>query len=98
MPADPIRQRKARVTQGPNSNLTETTLYMIAKILKVNWKTTAGGLGSIGAALTAIAETLADGLQVGDIQPLSIAAGLLIGGLGLLFARDGDKSTEDQKR
>lgn len=58
-----------------------------------NWKTSGAGLAAIllavGAALTAITDT--DPLTQPD-WTATLAA--LIAGIGLLFARDGDKSSE----
>lgn len=73
------------------------------KTILINWKTTVGGvaalclsIGQMGAALKAAAEgdyqtaveTGAQGWQ---------AIGTAIVGIALMFARDGDKSTEESR-
>lgn len=59
-----------------------------------NWKTTGAGIAAIlvaaGAALTA----LTDNDPTTNIDLASLLAAVLAG-VGLLFARDGDKSSED---
>ncbi len=58
-----------------------------------NWKTSGAGIAAIlvaaGAALTA----LTDGDPATTIDIASLAAAI-IAGVGLIFARDGDKSSE----
>jgi hypothetical protein len=54
-----------------------------------SWKTTAAGVGAI---LTAIGTLLASGKL--DGQAIATAVAAILGGLGLLFARDNDKTSE----
>ncbi len=58
-----------------------------------NWKTSGAGIAAIlvaaGSALTA----LTDGDPATQVDFASLAAAI-IAGIGLLFARDGDKSSE----
>lgn len=63
--------------------------------LFVNWKTTMSGILSIIGGISAIWFGLkAEG---GLSQEVLISgAGLILTGIGLIFARDADKSTEDQ--
>ena len=81
--------------------------WLVAKQLKpvlVNWKTTLLGLivllphlhdilNNFGGILQVLVG-VADG-QTLDVDNLKTLAAMLGAGLGLLFARDGDKSSED---
>ena len=66
---------------------------MIDQFLKGSWKTTGAGVGAIlialGSALTALTDN--DPATVVDWGSLSAA---LVAGLGLLCARDNDKSSK----
>lgn len=61
----------------------------------INNKTTIGGIGSILSGLALIANTLADGWQSGDFDAVSGGVGLVSVGLSALFARDADKTSQD---
>lgn len=98
MPADPIRHSRRHRDHGTTQPIEPLILIMIAKFFKINWKTTAAGLGAIGAAVTGMAQVLSDGLQMSDVQPLTLAVGMLCGGIAAIFARDADKSTEDTEK
>ena len=60
--------------------------------LLVSWKTTAAGVGSIASA---IALLLSDITAI-DGEVLSQVVGLIVVGVGLLTARDADKSSRQQ--
>lgn len=63
-----------------------------------NWKTSLGGVSAILAAVSAIASILADGYQPGDFDQIAISIGAIGAGFSMLFARDSDKSSEDQPK
>lgn len=62
--------------------------------IKVNWKTTLGGIGviltAVGVALNAAFD--GDPTTVVQVEPLVVE---VMVGLALIFARDGDKSSQD---
>lgn len=65
------------------------------KTILTNWKTTITGIGMIAGGIAAIARTLSDGWGDGDMNLITTAIGAVGGGFGLIFARDGDKSSQD---
>jgi hypothetical protein len=56
-----------------------------------SWKTSAAGIGAILSALGLLAKALSDG----DMAQVGVAITGIITGIGLLMARDNDKSSED---
>lgn len=56
-----------------------------------SWKTTTAGVSGILTGLGMIAKAIHDG----DYSQFGTAITAIIGGVGLLFARDFDKSSED---
>ena len=58
-----------------------------------SWKTTVGGVGMILSGLAIFAEMLKSGNFDGDKVSVAIAA--IIGGFGLVFARDNNVSSEE---
>ncbi len=62
------------------------------KNLTKNWKTTVGGL--LGALVFILGQ---QGVEVAQVNDWGMIAGPIIAALGLSQARDGDKSSEDQK-
>lgn len=69
---------------------------MIEAILRGSWKTTGAGVSAIliavGSAISALTDN--DPATVVDFGALSAA---LIAGIGLIFARDNDKSSKSLK-
>ena len=69
---------------------------MIESILRGSWKTTGAGISAIliavGSAISALTDN--DPATVVDVGALSAA---LIAGIGLIFARDNDKSSKTLK-
>lgn len=95
--------RRMNRTDNPNNlKLNKIAMNLIWKFVHpyvANWKTTIAGIGMIlsGAAtivneLTALAKGGAP-----DIEIISMAAGTVVGGFGLVAGRDADKSTEQSK-
>lgn len=73
----------------------------------VSWKTTTMGvavlIGSVGTLLSSVALALValldgDASTTPDWSAIPAAASSVAVGFGLIFAKDGDKSTEDVKR
>lgn len=58
-----------------------------------SWKTTTAGVLTVVAAVATTVAAYLDG-DPGTSPDWAMAAGALIAGLGLLFARDNDKSSE----
>lgn len=56
-----------------------------------SWKTTTAGVGGILTGLGMIAKALHDG----DYSQFGTAIAAVLTGVGLMFARDSDKSSED---
>lgn len=56
-----------------------------------SWKTTTAGIGAILSALSLIAKSIHDG----DYSQFGVAITGVLSGIGLLMARDNDKSSED---
>lgn len=56
-----------------------------------SWKTTTGGIGMIFGGLSLLAKAIVDG----DYSQLNSVFVAVSGGIGLLLARDNDKSSED---
>lgn len=56
-----------------------------------SWKTTAGGLSMI---LSALSHILTDWNTTGTFSISAESTGLIIGGIGLIFARDNNVSSE----
>lgn len=59
--------------------------------MKRSWKTSAAGVGALLVALGQVIAAIANG----NMNEAAAALPALIAGLGLLFARDNDKSSED---
>lgn len=71
-------------------------------MLKGSWKTSATGIGMIFAGLgglcAMIAKVMNEGVGVVDeqfIQGATLAIGSISGGVGLVFARDNNRSSEE---
>jgi hypothetical protein len=73
----------------------------------VNWKTTAAGvvtlINSLGEFLTTIATVVnavidGDPSTIADFGSIKSSFALVILGFGLVFSKDGDKSTEDVRK
>lgn len=61
----------------------------------VNWKTTASGVGTLVIAVSGLWFLLSDGYTPEETpQAATLAAGI-VGAIGLIFARDGDKSSQE---
>lgn len=60
---------------------------IFAAIIK-NWKTTVSGIGSIGTGVGALVHDL----QINDFSQAPAHVGLIVIGVGLILAKDGDKS------
>lgn len=59
--------------------------------MKQSWKTSAAGIGAVLVALGQVFTAIGHS----DVSEAASALPALIAGLGLLFARDNDKSSED---
>jgi len=64
------------------------------KALKINWKTTAAGLGVIFTALWPAITAATDGIDATEPN-WNLVFTAVIAGIGLIFTRDADKSSED---
>lgn len=62
--------------------------------MKRSWKTTAAGIGTILAAIGTVLMGLDKPDGLGGLDWAAISA-MLLSGVGLLMARDNDKSSED---
>lgn len=60
-----------------------------------NWKTTQAGIASLGTGIALIGTALKDGAQLGDAQSIMEGVGFVTAGLGLIFARDRNVSSEE---
>jgi hypothetical protein len=83
----------------PNIIHRTTMNWILKKILPflINWKTTLAGVGLIAHAISSVADQLvavADGGPL-TLEGLHIAWGEIIGGIGLIAARDANKSSQD---
>ena len=56
-----------------------------------SWKTTTAGIGAILGSLSLIAKSIHDG----DYSQFGVAITGIMSGVGLLLARDNDKSSEN---
>lgn len=65
--------------------------------MKTSWKTTACGIAGLVAAIATGAKALLDGDPATGIDFAAILAAILVvaPSIGLIFARDNDKSSED---
>jgi hypothetical protein len=96
-PSFPGQRRKHR-----SIKLKDTAMKLIFKFLHpyiANWKTTLAGVGMIlsgGATIVNEVAVLAKG-GAPDIEIISMAAGTVVGGIGLVAGRDADKSTEQSR-
>lgn len=90
MPADPIRQSRQRERRGtqPKANLAMKAIF------GPNWKTTQAGIAAIGSGLALLGTALGDGAQISDLQAVIEAVGFIGGGIGLIFARDRNVTSE----
>lgn len=70
------------------------SLNQVMKSILTNWKTTLGGIGLLCGGIAAVARTLSDGWQPGDMELITTAVGAVTGGFAMIFARDADKSSE----
>lgn len=61
--------------------------------MKGSWKTTAAGIAAIVVAVASCVQALFDG-NPDTVPNYEVAIAAVISGLGLLFARDNDKSSE----
>lgn len=68
---------------------------MIAKLNERSWKTTAGGIGGILAGLGIIANAIASKTPVDWVATIGAAFAAISAGVGLLMARDNDKTSAD---
>lgn len=73
----------------------------------VNWKTTLAGvatlIGSLGTFLTTLSVAVnafidGDPSTIADFGSIKASFALVTLGIGLIFGKDGDKSTEDVKK
>jgi len=94
--------RKRKRQEKPNIKAIDIPMKLIFKFLSpylTSWKTTLAGIGMVlSGASTIVHEvsTLASG-GTPDIEIISMAAGTVVGGVGLITARDANKSTEQSK-
>ena len=65
------------------------------KSILANWKTSLLGAATLLGGLAAIAHTLSDGWQTGDLDLITAGGTAVSGGFAMIFARDADKSSED---
>lgn len=77
----------------PRARLREAKIVNYIQKRKNSWKTTAGGVGSLFAGLAMIARGFAGDTPL-SMEEWAAAVGLITGGLGMLFARDNDVSSE----
>lgn len=91
---DASRRRKQRRERLHQPNKVRTGIIM-KSIFGPNWKTTQAGIAAIGAGLAILGTSLKDGAQIGDVNGIMEAVGLIAGGLGLIFARDRNVSSEE---
>jgi len=75
--------------------------FVLKKILPflLNWKTTLAGVGLIAHGIGSVADHLhgaTDGHPI-TLESLQLAIGEIIGGLGLIAARDANKSSQDSE-
>ena len=94
--------RRMNRTDKPNIKLEDITMKFLFKFLHpylANWKTTLAGIGMVLSGTATIVHevtTLASG-GTPDLEIISMAAGTVIGGVGLVAGRDADKSTEQSR-
>lgn len=88
MPADPLRQQNAPRRVKPKLNLAMRAIF------GPNWKTTQAGIAAIGSGLALLGSALGDGAQISDLQAVIEAVGFIVGGIGLIFARDRNVTSE----
>lgn len=81
------------------------TQFLLTSV--VNWKTTAAGvvtlIGSLGEFLVTLATAInavidGDPATIADFGAIKSSFALVVLGFGLVFSKDGDKSTEDVKK
>jgi hypothetical protein len=98
---DPIFRKRKR-NETPNLKAIDIPMKLIFKFIHpylTNWKTTLTGIGMVLSGTATIVHevtTLASG-GTPDIEIISMAAGTVVGGVGLITARDANKSTEQSK-
>jgi hypothetical protein len=96
------RATDPRNTEPPNLKAKNIAMKFLFKFLHpylANWKTTLAGIGMVLSGTATIVHevaTLASG-GTPDIEIISMAAGTVVGGVGLVAGRDADKSTEQSK-
>jgi len=99
---EPDHLRRRRQRNPDKIKLNDLTMKAIWKLVHpyvANWKTSIAGLGMIlsgGATIVNEVAVLAKG-GVPDLEIVSMAAGTVIGGIGLIAGRDADKSTEQSR-
>lgn len=99
---EPDHLRRRRQRNPKTIKAKDIPMKLIFKLLHpylANWKTTLAGIGMVlSGTATIIHEvaTLASG-GTPDLEIISMAAGTVVGGVGLVAGRDADKSTEQSK-
>jgi hypothetical protein len=89
-------KRKLQRTFDRSKTVNSTLLnLMFKKFFKINWKTTQAGIVATAAGLAIWGAALGDGFQLDDLKALAEGLAAIGGGIGLIFARDADKSSEE---
>jgi hypothetical protein len=89
-------------TDKPNIKAKDITMKFLFKFLHpylANWKTSIAGVTMLLSGAATIAHEIATLASGGtpDLEIIGIAAGNVVGGVGLVLGRDADKSTEQSK-
>jgi hypothetical protein len=90
--SDRLERRRQR---NPNKINIMNFIWKYLHPFVVNWKTTFAGIGMIAGGVASIAReltVLADG-GTPDMEILSMSAGTIVGGFGLIAGRDADKTS-----
>ena len=88
-----VRRKKSHPEANPQPKI--KTGIVMKNLLGPNWKTTQAGIAMLGAGLALIGTALKDGAQLSDLQSLVEAVAAISGGMGLIFARDRNVTSEE---